>query len=245
MYYKKRGKMIAYIVLIAAMAICQGCMYQSGTKKESDESSFTTETTSQNAVYYVGQVVTMGEFEQDDDETNGKEPMKWDVIDVKDNRALLIAHDLVEYVQYNNTKTSITWENSSLRQWMNGAFYDATFSPDEKQKILSTRTENRNSSNGVDGGNDTYDKVFSLSTDEARMYFSGDNQRKVRYTEHIKHYNLCGDSQYEWWWLRSPGEYAYNAALVDNQGKIVEIHGDPVDDNDIAVRPAMWIRNDT
>lgn len=214
----------------------------SRTETMSATQSTTTSTTqTQKQTYYVGQVVTMGEFEQDDDIGNGKEPIKWDVIDVKDDRMLLIAHDLVEFIKYNNIRKSITWENCSLRQWMNGEFYESAFSSDEKQKILSTRIENRDSSNGVNGGNDTYDKVFSLSTDEARTYFSDDSQRKARYTEHIRNYNMSSDSQYEWWWLRSPGEYSHNAALVDNKGKIVEIHGDPVDDNDIAVRPAMWI----
>lgn len=52
---------------------------------------------------------------------------------------------------------------------------------------------------------------------------------------------MCADNGTEWWWLRSPGKKQDYAALVDNTGKIVEIYGDYVNDDDIAIRPAMWI----
>ena len=46
----------------------------------------------------------------------------------------------------------------------------------------------------------------------------------------------------EWWWLRSPGYYAYRASLVTNDG-YVDTDGHTVDDHDNAVRPALRVSN--
>ena len=216
----------------------------SPTETTSATQSTTTSTTQiQKQTYYVGQVVTMGEFEQDNNSGNGKESIKWDVLDVQSDRVLLIAHDLMEYVRYNQTRTSVTWESSHLRKWMNNDFYNAAFSADEKNKILTVQLSNSDSSNGTDGGKDTYDKVFSLSVEEAKKYYSTNSQRIAYYTDYVENYKYYGETNAgrEWWWLRSPGATSKHAALVDIDGKIIDNYGDYVDDYDITVRPAMWI----
>ena len=94
-----------------------------------------------------------------------------------------------------------------------------------------------------DGGNDTEDKVFLLSIEEANKYFTEDESRKcipTQYTDYkeeyfmIRHYT--GTYQ---WWLRSPGFNGGYAAYVYRDGQVDRI-GDCVDREDI-VRPAMWI----
>ena len=43
-----------------------------------------------------------------------------------------------------------------------------------------------------------------------------------------------------YWWLRSPGNNAIDAAYVDNYGN-VNSNGSNVNDDNIAVRPALWL----
>ena len=43
-----------------------------------------------------------------------------------------------------------------------------------------------------------------------------------------------------WWWLRSPGYFTGNAAVVDGDG-VVRERGDSVDDDNDSVRPALHL----
>lgn len=205
----------------------------------------TTQTTdaSQQSSYDVGQEVMMGEYEQDNNFSNGKEPLKWTVLDVQGDKALLIAHDLIDYIPYHERRTDITWEDCSLRKWMNKDFYETAFSTQEQSRILTTHLINHDNVTGTDGGNDTDDKIFALSVDEANRYFASDAERVAYYTDYVESYHYVTEKARgrEWWWLRSPGVSPQLAALVNVEGEIIEVKGDYVEDYDITVRPAMWI----
>lgn len=69
---------------------------------------------------------------------------------------------------FNKDHTSATWENCSLRAWLNDEFINTAFSDTEKAWISLTSLANPdNPEEGTSGGNDTADKVFILSLDEA------------------------------------------------------------------------------
>lgn len=192
----------------------------------------------------VGQIIEFGEYEQDGNLLNGEEPLQWKVLDVEGNNALLITYKLIDYLPYNTDFVDITWENSSLRRWMNGTFLNSSFISQEKDLIIDTTLQNFDSSRGAYGGNNTVDKIFALSLSEVRRYFSYDRERIGYTTLFAQSQNHAYEDTSDWWWLRSPGETNKHAALVSNEGNPVEIHGDYVDDDDIAVRPAMWISID-
>ena len=185
----------------------------------------------------------MGEYEQDNNFSNGKEPLKWTVLDVQGDKALLIAHDLIDYIPYHERRTDITWEDCTLRKWMNGDFYETAFSTQEQSRILTTHLTNHDNVTGTDGGNDTDDRIFALSVDEANRYFASDAERVAYYTDYVESYHYVTEKAKgrEWWWLRSPGVSPHLAALVNVEGEIIEVKGDYVNDYDITVRPAMWI----
>lgn len=48
----------------------------------------------------VGDYVEFGKYEQDNDNSNGQEPIKWQVLDIDDDKALLIADKVLDNVQY-------------------------------------------------------------------------------------------------------------------------------------------------
>ena len=77
-----------------------------------------------------GDTVSFGSYEQDGNTSNGPEPIQWIVLDKIDGQLLLLSADVLEARQYHHVPfEEVTWENSDLRAWMNGDFYEGTFTP--------------------------------------------------------------------------------------------------------------------
>ena len=190
-----------------------------------------------------GDTVLFGEYEQDNNTSNGKEDIAWLVLEVKDGKALVVSKYALDCKQYNTSNTDVTWETCTLRKWLNNDFINAAFSSYEKAMIPTvTVSADKNSTNP---GNATQDQVFLLSITEANKYFGSDSARQCKPTDYafangayVNSVNgNCG------WWLRSPGvtQYsAHSAAYVHNSGGVYE-SGSDVDIGTSAVRPAMWI----
>ena len=191
----------------------------------------------------IGDTVVLGAWEQDNNTSNGSEAVEWQVLDRQENRLLLISRYALDCQSYNTEYTDVTWERSSLRTWLNGAFLNEAFSAEEQTLIPQvTVSADKNPKYSMDPGNSTSDRIFLLSISEADRYFASDEARKVFPTAYAK---AQGAYTYEntgttWWWLRSPGYYQSSAALV-GPGGFVEDDGLLVDYSSGAVRPALWI----
>ena len=159
---------------------------------------------------------------------------EWRVLAKEDGKILVISKYAIEkrpYYKYNTAHTSITWEECTLRSWLNNKYLTSAFSYDERSRIIEVSINNPdNAKYGIDGGNNTTDKVFLLSIDEVNKYFTSDSAREA----------VLSDGTSVWWWLRSPGISSRYAADVYYAGS-VDVYGDRVDDDDGAVRPALWI----
>ena len=93
----------------------------------------------------------------------------WTVLDIQCDRALSITKEVIEKRAFHARNEVTTWEQCSLRSYLNGVFYSG-FSECEKQCILETAVSNCNNPEyGTNGGNPTTDKVFLLSIDEANQ----------------------------------------------------------------------------
>lgn len=189
-----------------------------------------------------GDVVKFGHYEQDNKEENGPEELEWIVLDVKDNSALIITKYAIDGVYYHNRAEKITWETCSLRKWINETFIDAAFSTDEQKFILTTNVSaDSNPDYKTDPGNDTEDKVFLLSIDEAIRFFSTDEERKCEKTEYAKTQSFFEYTELPCkWWLRTPGDASVKAALVSSDGS-VDAKGNQYSLAPFSFRPAMWI----
>ena len=190
----------------------------------------------------VGDIITFGSYEQDNDLENGKEPIEWQVLDVQDGKALVISKYGLINKPYNVAMTNITWETCTLRKWLNNEFINSVFSSKERDMIITTKLSNPdNPKYGTNGGNDTEDKVFLLSINEANKYFSSDEERKCKPSVYAKEKGIrIADNGNCWWWLRSPGNYQDCAADVYADCRVAE-NGGMVNSDSIAVRPALWI----
>ncbi len=190
----------------------------------------------------IDDVVIFGTYEQDNNAENGKEEIKWLVLERRDNQMLLISKYALDCQKYNSKYEDITWEKCTLRSWLNGSFINTAFSDEEKGMIPTvTVSADKNLASSTDPGNATQDKVFLLSIPEVNKYFKSDIARQCIPTVYAVAQGVSKNSSGNcWWWLRSPGGYQKHATLVDRVGDVDE-GGDFVDFDAYAVRPACWI----
>lgn len=189
-----------------------------------------------------GDTVFFGKYEQDYDTSNGKEDIKWLVLDKKDNAVLVISKHVLEDKSFG--RNDDTWETCSLRKWLNGDFINDAFTPEEQSKLQITNVSaDKNPKFDVDSGNATMDKVFLLSVAEVEKYFISDESRIADL-----HSAVSNEYYSDRWWLRTSGVsfdtygktyYRYGAVCIGNTGA-VSYGGNPAD-NINGVRPAMWI----
>ena len=182
----------------------------------------------------VGEVIRFGDF-------------YWLVLDKRNNQILVLSKNVIELRQYNRKFIDVTWETSSLRQYLNNDFYE-TFNADDKKHIIKSNIQNnKNPWFNTKKSNTTSDNVFLLSLGEVVKYFGdsgwlsnrpGDVRR---IDDEFNTKRIAGDIDGldSWWWLRSPGFYGLNAAYVNIGGWIY------VDGNNVnlygGVRPAIWL----
>ena len=137
------------------------------------------------SAFVLNKKITLGRYEQDDDNTNGKEDIIWKIIYKFDNKYLLHSEkildvinftneDLDELDKYDDDKIYVTYETSDVRKFLLSNFYDESFTNNEKE-ILSNyqfKTININTINdlGEYGYDNLDDKVFLLSKEEIEYY---------------------------------------------------------------------------
>lgn len=197
----------------------------------------------------VGDIVYFGAYEQDVNTSNGKEDIEWLVLAKENNRVLVISDKALDCQPYHPSWSDVTWETCSLRKWLNNDFINSAFSDDEKVKIPTvTVSADKNPKYNTNPGNATTDKVFLLSIVETEKYFTSAEARECILTEYaiskvVSGYIKGGGKITCSWWLRSPGYLQISAAYVYYDGDVHGL-GSDVDDDDYAVRPAMWISID-
>ena len=207
------------------------------------------------AKFTVGNYVEFGTYPQTASGTD-KTPIEWLVLDRDGSRALLISRYGLDAQPYNTTYTSVTWENCTLRTWLNGTFMNKAFTTEEQKAILTANVDNSSSQGysgwSTSGGNNTQDKIFLLSYAKANKYFgvtyndSNNTKARVAPTAYAKKQGAYTSSSYKtadgdiagWWWLRSPGFDQHYAAYVLDGGSLLYYY---VNFGDGCVRPALWV----
>lgn len=214
-----------------------------------------------------------GKANYDDDKT----PIKWRVLNVTGNDAFLLCDKAMNFVNYNRQDIDITWENSTMRCWLNGYkdtynevpivyadnFLENAFTKDEQAIIKDTLVSHSDSQadSSISGGNDTTDKIFCLSYEEATNSSYGflndagefDSARYIKCTpfaeeQGVTAYNVETPNT-EWTgntvtWLRTPGKSANSVAVIHAFG-LVQGEGftayNPMSKTYPGVLPAMHI----
>lgn len=211
----------------------------------------------------VGDVITFGKYEQDNNLSNGSEEIEWIVLDKKDGKLLLLSKWALDNKSVcDGPYDSAIWETSKIRLWLNNDFYNAAFSTEEQDNIFTSQITNedggpfyQSSSEGdieyyVDGGNDTEDKVFLLSQDEIETYISAEdricfatdyaiaNGAWTVQKDGIPELVAIFDKDSTLWWTRSIGTGDSGAIYVTYDGTVESSMSGSAS---LSVRPAIWV----
>ncbi|MCR4898547.1 MAG: InlB B-repeat-containing protein [Acholeplasmatales bacterium] len=192
------------------------------------------------------------------------DPIEWNVLSESNGKALIIANlilDSQEYYPSNNYYSSFShnggtgyannYELSNIRKFLNDNFYNTAFNDLQKLLIETIEVDNSVSSTGHSTNqyacNNTFDKMFLLSREEAITYYTLDSARMAKGTDYAKSQGLfvATSDSYQgnsFWWLRSP---RYNQYYSANTAYNVDIDGGidygTVRSTYIGIRPVCWI----
>ena len=192
------------------------------------------------------------------------ERIKWRVLENNGSMLFVVADQGLDCKDYNEADTSITWENCTLRTWLNGTFYNTAFSSSEQDAIVQqTVVNDDNPKYGTAGGNNTQDNVYLLSIEEVTNpeygfcedYGVDSASRWMQpsdYTHAMRHGDYTDEEYGCWWWLRSPGSTTDHALYVnarnlsssDRQHGNIKMSGFRVTNvykYDVGIMPALQI----
>ncbi len=165
-----------------------------------------------------------------------KSPIEWQVLakedsdgDGEEDTLLLLADHVLDSKRYNETDDSVSWENCTVREWLNNDFYNAAFTDDEKKAIKESEICNEICNPytfSVEKSDSTTDFLFLLSCDDVTNTEYGflslernrDQARLSVSTEYAQEKGCEKDSSYETseWWLRTPGKSGSYAKTVNS-----------------------------
>jgi len=166
-----------------------------------------------------------------------------------------ISKYLLDFKPYPDLSKSVTWQDCTLRNWLNHEFLITAFSNEEREKILL--------SDVINPAKNTQDYIFLLSTDEVETYFDDETEDYVEYDERQALTTSYARAQGAWfldehceddnkgcWWLRycggvwgrEEGEHSYMSCV--NFDGYIERAAQGVEETDCCIRPAFWLKTD-
>ncbi len=150
------------------------------------------------------------------------EPIEWRILENNGRTALLISRFALNSLPYDKTGRDVSWEESSLRNFLNSDFYESSFSDEEKSVIADSVIDNSDLAGwSPKAGGKTKDKVFLLSASEAAKFMT-DERRASSPTDFAEDQGMffterAGIAGY---WLRSHGKDPGCAAYVAEDASV-------------------------
>lgn len=186
-----------------------------------------------------GSIVSFGTYQQN---SSQKDAINWIVLKFDDNKALLLSKDLLSARPWDETGNNLTWDNSSIREWLNNEFLNNAFSKEEINSIVSTELDNSDQQGyGTPSGKNTTDKVFLLSVDEFNNLVKNTTFATASPTKlAVEEGAYSNDQGNAAWWLRSPGMTNESPAYLSSAGEL-GTRAHKATEKEIGIRPAVWI----
>lgn len=145
-----------------------------------------------------------------------REKLKWDVIKIKKNRALILARESVAKLPYTSGSEEANWMHSEVRAWLNEEFLNEAFSDEDRERIWHSKKTN--------------DKVFILSQKHIKKL------RKDDATEILLKVN-SDEVASGGWWLKEDKNETISAPYINENGEVAWAPSFL----SRSVRPAIWI----
>ncbi|MBR0420788.1 MAG: TIR domain-containing protein [Erysipelotrichaceae bacterium] len=149
----------------------------------------------------IGDVVTYGTYEQDNNSIDGKEGIEWIVLDKDDNSAILISRYVLDCQSYSLGNSYVAYDDSYIKEWLNEFFFAGAFEKNEQGRIREIRL---------------------LSTNEAKELFSDVSSRtgvatKSAISKGLEISSTFGNCEY---WLVPSNSLSHYAAKVNANGSV-------------------------
>ena len=179
------------------------------------------------------------------------EPIRWRVIKDydADGQSTIICDSVISMQKWNGYSSD--YPSSSIRQWLNGEFYNAAFSQSEKNSITTTTVLNSLNTMGPNATSYApiiYDKIYLASYQDAvssTYGFKGANlEDEAKFKIATDYARAMGVMVYDnggsWWWLRSP-DISGAASAVNPYGICGKYYSQYMNLNGTGVAPVMRI----
>jgi tetratricopeptide (TPR) repeat protein len=173
------------------------------------------------------ETVFFGAYEQDNDTSNGAEPVEWIVLKKRENQLMLLSKYCLDAQPFDTTDANyMVWQNSELYDWLNTEFLEAAFSEDERNMIM--------------------DKITLLGVDDTETYIDQIGTLSAEATSYAIAQGADTRDGNAYWWLKTffdpftgnYGTYGSSAAYVTPSGTVSST---ALDISDISIRPVVWI----
>ena len=174
-----------------------------------------------------GDTVKFGHYEQDGNTANGAEEIEWIVMEKSEGQMVLFSKYILETMAFDTNKSN-SWNNSTLKAWLNSTFMESAFSDEEQAKIQTTSAGS----------------VYLFSEEELEKYYGNLSSYSVysklvaKLTQQAS-FNYGGQSW--WWWTRTSDGYHNAANCVKYVSEGGSIGGNDVTFTGGGVRPAITI----
>lgn len=188
------------------------------------------------------------------------EPIQWKILKEEDGKAFLLAEIALDSQNYYTSDQSHevdgatvganNYQHSTIRAWLNDTFYEMAFNDVQKQMLRTTKVDNGASSTGIANNanacDNTRDKVFLLSYQEATTYLTSNDNRIRKSTD----YALCQGCKAStergymgncYWWTRSPADNISTTVRVINDMGYATGNNAYVYATFYGVVPAVWV----
>ncbi len=201
----------------------------------------------------VGDIIPLGTMNTDYVKS-GDERILWYVLDRQDDKMLLVSVSVLSPGEFHNVYEETSWAKCSLREMLNGVFYEEYINNYEKELLIETDVfTSDNVEYGTAGGRTVQDYVFLLSAEEVEQYFPNKEDRYAQATQAAARdganvdindgYNHAQRDNNTWWWLRNMGADEKKTVVVDAEGDI-DYEGRHSTVATGGIRPAMWVSCD-
>lgn len=240
---KKLLSIFLVLAMVLGFAACGDLSDKKNKQKERSDSQENVEENYDFSNVTVGDYVTFGAYEQDNDESNGKEKIEWLILEKQEDKILLISKYALDCKPFKDEFISTSWLGSSIKKWLSADFKDEAFTEKEQSRLvtITIKPDYQTEANF----NDSRDSVFLLNINEVNRYFRTDATKMCEPTAYaiaqgckLGTDGTNGDNCD--WWLRSSGSRDRYAAVVRGDGKVIS-NGRDVNLTNIGVRPAMWV----
>lgn len=150
-------------------------------------------------------------------------PIEWIILKEENGRKLLLSKYIIDAVDYHEKGQVQSWEECSIRTWLNKEFIKKSFSETEDLKQCE-------------------DKVFLLSVEEIKKYLGTDEATMGPVTPYALERGVFTQNA-GLWWTCTPGDDFGMQTYIDTEGGIA-YEGCYQQRSEVGLRPAVWINEE-